>query len=237
MGTGELTVDFVGDVRTLAPGGSLSFGRAADLVVDDANRYLHRVVGRLVWHDGVWWLENLGDHIELELVAADGTLVRLAPRPEGGDPNVAAVTAERSRLGFTAGGLPYGLDLTLDAGTRPGGVEPEPRAGESTSRYGHVALTDDERRLLTALATPVLRDPTVGPEGLVSNRELAMNLGWALTKFNRKLDYLCTRLTKAGVRGLVGARGEEATNRRWRLVEHAVAARLITVADLDRPPS
>jgi hypothetical protein len=30
----------------------------------------------------------------------------------------------------------------------------------------------------------------------VSNRELAMALGWGVTKFNRKLDYLCTRLTK-----------------------------------------
>ena len=237
MGTGELTVDFVGQVRTLSPGESLSFGRAADLVVDDANRYLHRVVGRLVWHDGVWWLENLGDHIELELVAADGTLVRLAPRPDGADPNVAAFTAERARLGFAAGGMRYELDLTLESGSRPGGVEPEPPAGEATSRYGHVALTEDERRLLTALATPVLRDPTVGPEGLVSNRELAMALGWGMTKFNRKLDYLCTRLTKAGVRGLVGARGDEATNRRWRLVEHAVAARLVTAADLERPPS
>ncbi len=48
VGTGALIVDFVGQVRTLAPGESLSFGRAADLVVDDANRNLHRVVGRLV---------------------------------------------------------------------------------------------------------------------------------------------------------------------------------------------
>jgi hypothetical protein len=64
---------------------------------------------------------------------------------------------------------------------------------------------------------------------------VAVRLGWPLTKFNRKLDYLCLRLTKAGVRGLQGGRGAEATNRRWRLVEHAVAARLVNLDDLPSP--
>ena len=42
----ELVVEFVGDERVLTPPDEeLTFGRAADLVIDD-NRYLHRVLGR-----------------------------------------------------------------------------------------------------------------------------------------------------------------------------------------------
>jgi hypothetical protein len=108
-----------------------------------------------------------------------------------------------------------------------------PPPGADTTRFGKIPLTDEERLLLLRLAEPCLRDPTRGPEALRPNREIAHQLGWPVTKYNRKLDYLCVRLSKAGVRGLQGGRGTEATNRRWRLVEHAINARLITPADLD----
>lgn len=82
----------------------------------------------------------------------------------------------------------------------------------------------------------MLRDPGAGPDALAPNRAIAGRLGWSITKFNRKLDYLCVRLTGSGVRGLQGERGGEATNRRWRLAEHAVATRLVTATDLDLLP-
>jgi hypothetical protein len=230
-----LTVDLVGDVRTLEPGEALTFGRAADLVVDEANRYLHRVLGRFSWHGGWWWVENLGSQVDLEVVGDDGTLARLAARPA--PPGATTALTARHLVRFEAGGLRYELDVTVEGGTTPRpATAGEELPGETTSRFGWVELTADERLLVTALAEPLLRDPGAGPDDLIPNRAIAARLGWAITKFNRKLDYLCTRLTRSGVRGLQGERGGEATNRRWRLVEHAVATRLVTADDLDRLP-
>jgi hypothetical protein len=228
---GELTVDLAGDVRTVAQDEALTFGRAADLVVDEANRYLHRVLGRFSWHSGWWWLENLGGQIDLEVVGDDGTLARLAARRAEG-PAAAAPLTGHHLVRFEAGGLRYELDVQASGGAAPVAGPAEELPGETTSRFGWVALTDDERLLVTALAEPLLRDPTAGPDDLVPNRALAARLGWSITKFNRKLDYLCTRLTRSGVRGLQGERGGEATNRRWHLVEHAVATQLVSAADL-----
>lgn len=228
----ELTVTFLDDERIVASGTALTFGRAADLVIDEDNRYLHRVLGRLSDHQGVWWLENLGSHIELELVSAGGTVVRVPPQPPGGAPPLAPVPGGRSTLGFEVAGARY--EVEVDAPARAGG--PAAVAADTgdpeTLGYGRIVLTDEERALLARLAAPVLRDRSVGSEALPANKEIAHDLGWPITKFNRKLDYLCIRLTKAGVRGLQGGRGAEASNRRWRLVEHAVASHLVTPDDL-----
>jgi hypothetical protein len=226
-----LTVDFCDERRTVTPGDTLTFGRAADLAIDEANPYLHRVVGRFLCHNAVWWLENLGDHVELEVATDGGALTRLPARAPGGPAPLATLTAPRFRVTFEAGGLRYQLDGWLSAPP----VAPVPPPGPSgvrTSAFGKVQLTDEERALVLALAEPCLRDPAAGPEALPTNRQVAHRLGWPITKFNRKLDYLCQRLAKNGVPGLQGGRGAEATNRRWRLVEHAVNARMVTPGDL-----
>ena len=57
-------------------------------------------------------------------------------------------------------------------------------------------------------------------------------LGWAITRFNRKLDNVCDKLDKQGVAGLRGGPGKLASNRRTRLVEYAVGTRLVTPEDL-----
>ncbi|MEP6843532.1 MAG: hypothetical protein ABJA11_08420, partial [Pseudolysinimonas sp.] len=56
--------------------------------------------------------------------------------------------------------------------------------------------------------------------------------GWTLTAFNRKLDNVCDKLDRIGVTGLRGGRDNLATNRRLRLVEYAIATRLVTRDDL-----
>lgn len=229
----DLVLDFIGESHTVPEGTALTFGRLADLVVDDANQYLHRVVGRFFSHGDAWWLESLGSHVALDLATADGTVAHLPPCADPDDPPVTIVPRGDFTLTFEAGGFRYQIDG--HAPTRPAAAGAEQQlTGPATATFGQVPLTDEERALLVALCRPVLLDPTAGPDDLVPNRELANALGWSVTKFNRKLDYLCTRLTKVGVRGLQGGRGSEATNRRWRLVEHAVASRMITALDL--PP-
>lgn len=205
--------------------GQLSFGRAADVVLDDANPYLHRVVGRFVWWDGFWWVENLGDAIELQVHGGDGTLVRL---PAGAK---APLTQRHAAVRFSAGGLPYELEVGVPDGATPGPPPSAPSAGPPTTSYGDVVLTGEERALVVELARPFLLDPSAGPERLPANEDVAAILGWSATKLNRKLDYLCRRLAEADVRGLQGGR-KKATNRRWVLVQHARRTRMVTPDDL-----
>ena len=67
---------------------------------------------------------------------------------------------------------------------------------------------------------------------LPTSSEAARRLGWTLTRFNRKLDHVCEKLERQGVRGLHGAPGRLASNRRARLVEYALASRIVTRDDL-----
>lgn len=66
-----------------------------------------------------------------------------------------------------------------------------------------------------------------------SSASAAARLGRPLTKFNRKLDNVCEKLDRVGVRGLRGGRVEgAASNRRTALVEHAVSTLMVTAEDL-----
>jgi hypothetical protein len=62
----ELLIEFLGEEHLVTPGESLTFGRRGDLEVDD-NPFMHRVVGRFVYRQGVWWLQNHGTSIRVEL--------------------------------------------------------------------------------------------------------------------------------------------------------------------------
>ena len=86
--------------------------------------------------------------------------------------------------------------------------------------------------LLVSLAEQRLRDPAADRTSVPSNAEIAHRLGWSTKKFDRKLDYICAKLTEHGVKGLRGGKGIEATTRRLNLVEHAVRNGLVTTADL-----
>ena len=78
----------------------------------------------------------------------------------------------------------------------------------------------------------MLRREGVSMNELPSSSAAAQRLGWTMSKFNRKLDNVCDKLDRAGVKGLRGGQGDHAMNRRSRLVEYAIAARLVTRADL-----
>ena len=103
-------------------------------------------------------------------------------------------------------------------------------AGDTT--IGATHLTPDQRRLIVALAEPRLRGDGRASVVLPSSADAAARLGWTITRFNRKLDNVCQKLQRLGVRGLHGDADRLASNRRSRLVEYAVATRLVSRADL-----
>ena len=93
-------------------------------------------------------------------------------------------------------------------------------------------FTESQKLVMVVLAEPMLLRDGSGRSDVPTNAKAAERLGWALTRFNRKLDNVCDKLDRQGVPGLRGGVTSSATNRRVRLVEHAVASRLVVREDL-----
>lgn len=220
----DLVIEFCGEVWDLSDCVGATFGRRGDISIDD-NPYLHRVLGRFEHRDGQWWIENVGTSIVISMHDADtGAMATLPPGTE------LAINYAEFRVRFEAGRTAYEL-----AGSQPQiAASAPPTLPEATLTIDHrsVSLNDEQRRLLAALCRARLADPT-DTSPLPSNQQLANGLGWKLSKFNRKLDYLCAKFTKLGMQGLYGG-DLRANDRRRRLADFALVAKLITVSDLDR---
>ena len=204
-------------------------------MVDD-NRFLHRVLGEFRFHSGLWWTVNVGSSIALTLHDdATASMSRIAPGA------TMPVAFAASTLRFEAGGLAYELTVDVVGPVGPDDVDAsdgddssghdadldadldESELMEMTTTTTSLPLTDDQFALLVALAGPLLRKE----ESLPTNRQLANTLGWTVTKYNRKLDGLCSKFTKAGVTGLHGSADRLAKDRRSRLAEHVVQAGIV----------
>lgn len=202
-----------------------TIGRDADLIVDDDNRFLHRHLVSLSHRQGVWLLSNVGTQLTATVSDGEGRLEAfLAPSA------VLPLVFDRTLVRFTAGPTTYELSICLPEAAFVPAVALDADHGETT--LGRVTLTPDQLRVLLALAEAALRYGGRAAAQLPTSGEAAMRLGWTISKFNRKLDNVCQRLAKQGVRGLHGGPGQLASNRRARLVEYAVAVRLVTKHDL-----
>jgi len=132
---------------------------------------------------------------------------------------------------FSAGPTTYELAVHIEQPAFRENITHVEEDGLST--IGAVPLTISQKLLILALAEPLLRREGTGMSELPSSAGAAERLGWTLTRFNRKLDNVCDKLDRQGVPGLRGGVSSSATNRRVRLVEHAIASRLVTREDLE----
>lgn len=223
-GVPGVAVEYCGEWFRPRPGTPFDVGRDADLDVDD-NPYLHRRFLRITWDDGMWWLANAGTRLSATVCDMTGGVQSWLP-PGARLPLVFPVTA----VIFTAGPTTYELAVHLDSSPyRTVGAE-DALGGATT--IGSVTWTTSQLQLIVALAEPMLRREGVALSRIPSSAQAAQRLGWALTRFNRKLDNVCDKLDRLGVSGLRGGPGAHATNRRARLVEYAVSSRMVTPADL-----
>jgi len=215
-------VEFCGEWFDVDPDVPFFVGREGELAIDD-NPYLHRRFLCITRSAGLWWLENVGSLIPATVADAQGN-VQAWIAPGARLPLVFA----RTTVLFTAGPTTYEL---LVVGEEPA-YEPtvqEVEQGDTT--IGPVVLTDSQRALVLAFAEPVLRGRG-STTAIPTSAQAAARLGWTITRLNRKLDNVCDKLARQGVRGLRGGPRKLAVNRRARLVEHAVASRLVTAEDL-----
>ncbi len=221
---GELAIEFCGEWFHPDPGEPFDIGREGDLAIDD-NLYLHRRFLRFTSEEGIWWLSNIGSAVAATVCDLRGGVQSWLP-PGNRLPVVFPTTS----VVFTAGPTTYELTASLrDAPYYEIGTE-ESSTGATT--IGAVRFTVSQKQLIVALAEPMLRREGTGLSEIPSSADAARRLGWATTRFNRKLDNVCDKLDRIGVRGLRGGPGGAATNRRARLVEHAVTSRLVTADDL-----
>lgn len=220
-----LVLDFAGEIHRIPRDQAFTIGREGDLALDD-NPFLHRRFLVLQWQSGLWWVVNVGSRLGTTVAEAEGSS-RSWVAPGARVPLV----FPRMALVFTAGATTYEILLEV-----PGPLyevnppEPGPSQGETT--VGQVSLTPSQHLLILSLAEPWLRRTGTGPVDLPRNADAAARLGWSMTRFNRKLDNVCDKLDRLGVKGMRGGPRSHASYRRNALVEYALAARLVTVRDL-----
>lgn len=221
MRKSELRVEFCGEEYAVTEGSRLTAGREADIVVDEDNVYLHRKLVEIHHEDGFWWITNVGSRLAVTVSGGAGTLQSWL----GPDSRI-PVVLPRTTVLFTAGETTYELDVYCSIPafeTLPHRAD----ASRAEATLGAVELTPSQFRLVLALAEQTLRRPGTGSSEIPTNVRVAERLGWSITTFNRKLDNVCDKFDRAGVKGLRGGSGTLATNRRARLVEYVVAARIV----------
>jgi len=223
-----LTVDYCGEIYTAEPGHALVIGRDADVSIDD-NPFLHRHFLELTDRGDLWWLSNVGTLLSTTVADEFGGLQAwLAP---GGQ---LPLVFPRTVVWFTAGPTTYELDIHLSGWLFEPVRQRSDLAGSVT--VGRVSLTPDQHLLLVGLCEPVLRRQNRGGVASPTSNAVAERLGWTPTKFNRKLDNVCDKLARLGVRGLHGDPSRLATSRKARLIEYALATQLVTAEDLSLLP-
>lgn len=224
MAVQRAQIGFCGEWHYADPDRSFAIGRDGDLQIDD-NPYLHRRFLVIEWQQELWWLINVGTQLSATVSDTSGNFQAwLAPGARL--PLVFGATT----VLFTAGPTTYEFTvLCEDAAFTPSEIGVS-EVGETT--IGPVSLTPSQKQLIVALAEPLLRREGTSVSAIPSSKDAAARLGWEQTRFNRKLDNVCDKLDRRGIRGLRGGPGNLAVNRRARLVEHAVASRLVTAADL-----
>lgn len=217
-------VDYCGEIYPIRADQEFLIGREADLCIDD-NPFLHRRLVRISCHDGMWWLDNVGSRIAVTVADESGSMqARVGPGAR------IPLVFDSVVVVFAAGPTTYEFSITVKGTTFRSYSAPAVDSGEVT--VGEARFTPSQYLLILALCEPWLTQAGSGATDIPRNAEAAARLGWPITRFNRKLDNVADKLDRMGVPGMRGRPGSLATHRRVRLVEYAVAARLVSSSDL-----
>ena len=217
---GWVVVEYPGFRRQLSPADDLTFGRSADLVIDE-NPFMHRVVGRIVHRQGAWWVQNHSSKAHLTVLDPSANTIQ-----EFGPSAQVPILGTTFTVRFTFGPTTYEV-----TGYRNGEpftvVGDQPVEATRTVDFGAIPLSPEQHLAVVALYRSRLE---LGR--LAESKVIAAQLGWTAKKFNRKVDAICDNLSHAGVPGVKGGVGTSALARREALVNHAVAAGLVGPGDL-----
>lgn len=208
----ELTIRFVSE--TYRPVTELTFGRQADLSLDD-NTYLHRTAGRFHLRASSWWLENLGGRLRLTMVASDGSLLDLQPGA------TSPLLGDRGEVSITAGPTRYCIEYELHDHRRAVTDGDTFRiGGADTMTYGPI-LTPRELDFVVVMAQGRLTG-RLGP--IPSHGEIGEIWGVSAKTVDNTLQRLRTKLRNQNINYV---------NSSESLIEYLVTQGLVSSADLD----
>lgn len=168
---------------------SMSFGRNAELALDEDNRFMHRVTGEFRWNGLVWWLHNTGSSTRLLVFGTNGARIELPPGTE------CALPMPEGSVSFLAGPTPYQLLYRADEPVVSSRAPDAP--GDATVEFG-TALTDRETIYLTTFALSRLRGSSVA---LLSYADVADIWDVSEKTVDNTLQRVRGRMKAAGVRG------------------------------------
>ena len=209
---GGLTVRFVGE--TYRPDAELTFGRQADLSLDE-NSYLHRRAGRFRLRTSTWWLENLGGRLRLTMVSSDGSLLDLQPGASS------PLLGERGEVSVTAGPTRYMIEYELQREQSKWEITAQfGISGADTMTYGSV-LTPRELDFVVIMAQGRLTG-RLGP--IPSHGEIAETWGVSAKTVDNTLQRLRTKLRSQNINSI---------NSSETLIEYLVTQGLVSPADLE----
>lgn len=220
----QLKLEFCGAWYDISEPDGFSIGRDSDLVIDD-NPYLHRRFLQIYPDFGMWWLGNVGKLLSATVSDSSGHVQAwLAPGAR------LPIVFEKLHVLFTAGTTTYDFTVHSDDDFYSSSPALAGVAGQTT--FDPIPLTPGQRLVIVALSEDILSQRIPGRGEVPTSSQAASRIGWTLTAFNRKLDNVCDKLDRMGVPGLHGGPGKLASNRRARLVEYALATRMISADDL-----
>lgn len=207
-----LRVEFFGDVQEVKD--RLTFGRKADLVLDEDNDFMHRVCGEIVFDGTNWTLLNRSDSMPLRIIADSGPHMEVPPL------RLVVLPMPSGRIALTAGPTPYDFAYFGHEGTD---LEFADQAtGRPTSRYGGV-LTPRQKDFLLTFARPEfegIRAPTP------TTREVAALWGVYPKTVDSALQTLRSNLKQSGVQ-------EKQINTLELLIHHVMSTGKLTRSDFD----
>ncbi|MHB1533305.1 MAG: hypothetical protein ACYC1D_01580 [Acidimicrobiales bacterium] len=208
----------------IAPGEVFSFGRSesCSACLDPADLGISRLAGSVEYEAGTWWVLNRSTVRPLDVVDEIGIRTILAPgrRLAVAGPITVVVegAARRHALHIEAGSRGVGAPIEAPVDARP------------TSTADNVVINDQDRLALVALFAGYLETfPRYDPHPR-SYADAASRVGWPRSTLVKRIEYVRTRLSNAGVPNLLGE------NALVHLAEWALATGLLTRDDLQLLP-
>lgn len=218
MDDADLTVEAGGSSFRLGPEETLTFGRAESctLCLDAGDAAISRLAGEVERVGDVWFVTNRSASRPFAIVDGPGLRRVLAPGQRD---------AIEGRVRVIVDGTGVKHELIFE-GPPPRADAPQAVTGLPTAAGQDVVINDADRLALVALFAGYLHEGRRYDPSPRSYEAAAKRLGWPRTTLVKRVEYIRTRLTNAGVPNLQGWNALSA------LAEYALTTKLITPQDL-----